>query len=344
MSRYGDGDRKPKVSRAVLKGIFRLLISNPPLLAIIIIVIIGIVAYTLYSIDYQLTQIMKQYQSLSARALDSKAGFDKKLFYVTTDENGQSVIHVGYRSEEEEQQAKEDLDNAGGGNDTPGGYYNFTATDEEMLALFKEIGASERKAYGLLACYNAATDCGMTPKQTLGLLGCAMCEGYPGLVQYSFPKNLGTTGSLFQSSNKNPLIIDTQVRLDALIGVQHNKDNMGIGTAQWTNGRCAVYLQLMKDMYGGQTNISNDDLYILDYTMYKNELTGSYKSLVSGISDHDDSLEAILCFSWAKYEAGFGNYNGDSISAYTGVWLQQLNNRYPNVIALDAKFQERFGD
>lgn len=336
--------RKHKVGRAVLKGIFGFLIANPEILFIIMVVIIGIVVYALYSIDYQLKQIMKQYQSLSARVLDSKAGFDKKLFYVTTDENGQSVIHVGYRSEEEEQQAKKDLDDAGGGNDNPGGDYNFTATDEEMLALFKEIGASERKAYGLLACYNAATDCGMTPKQTLGLLACAMIEGYPGLVQYGYPKDLGSTGLLHSSSSSNPLIIDTPQKREALKTVQYSGGDLGIGTAQWTNGRADVYIDLMKDTYGSQAILSNDDLYLLDYTMYKNELTGGYKSLINNIGDHDATLESILVYSWAKYEAGFVNYIDDNISSYSGRKLDQLNDRYSNIQLLDAKFTERYGN
>lgn len=333
--------KQHNVRKAVIKGIFKVLLSNPPLLIIILVIIIGLVAYTIYTVDYQLKQIMIMYQSLSARVTDSKSGFDKRLFYVTTDENGNTKIVVGYRSEEEEEQAKQDAEQAG--IDT-GGTYDFSATDEEMIALFKEIGATDAKAYGLLACYNAATDCGMTPKQTLGLLACAMIEGYPGLVQYGYPKDLGSTGLLHSSSSSNPLIIDTPQKREALKTVQYSGGDLGIGTAQWTNGRADVYIDLMKDTYGSQAILSNDDLYLLDYTMYKNELTGGYKSLINNIGDHDATLESILVYSWAKYEAGFNNYIDDNISSYSGRKLDQLNDRYSNIQLLDAKFTERYGN
>ena len=352
LSRNKDSAGK-QVGKMVRKSIFRALLTNPPLLIIVIVVVVGIVAYTLYSIDYQLTEIMKLYQSLSARTDNSKANFDKKLFYVSKDANGNNVITVGYSSEIAAEMAQQAADDAGYGG-TPGGTYDFTAEDEELIAIFKQAGATDRKALGMLACFRAATELGMTPKQTLGLLGCAMCEGSPGLVQYGYPAN--ASSPLWKSSASNPLYIDSASKLIAIDAKQSNSDKMGMGTAQWTNGRCRTYINLMKDMFDGQATISEDDLYLLDYNMYKNELSGSYRSLVDNIGDHDDTLDAILIFSWAKYEAGFGNYIDDNQASYHR-WVtdengdqqhcwqwKQLDARYPNVVALDALFTSKFGD
>lgn len=112
--RYRRGNKKEhKVGKAIGKSVFKFLISNPPLLGIIIVIIIALIAYIVYSADYQMTQLLATYCSLSARTLDSKADFDKRLFFVSVDENGNSVITFGYRSEVEQEQAHQALVDAG---------------------------------------------------------------------------------------------------------------------------------------------------------------------------------------------------------------------------------------
>lgn len=318
-------------------------IGKHPTLFLLVIGLIAIfIVYMVSSANYMLDDLVKQYTSLTARKDDSKYSFDKRLFYITVNADGTKTVTFGYKSEVAQEAAEEAVEQAGesGGS---GGTYNFTADDKTLIQAFKDLGASDRKAKGLLACYKAATDCGMTQQQTIGLLACAMCEGSPGLVQYSYPSVNNMPASLHKSSSNNPLYIDTQTKLNDLMSIQNNSDDMGIGTAQWTNGRCRAYLQLAKTLYGTQTVLSEDDLFVLDYTMYKNELSGSYHSLVTDIDGHDSSVEAILVFSWAKYEAGFGNYKGDNISSYSGWKIDQLNNRYPNAVAIDAKFRSLAG-
>lgn len=119
--------KKFKVSKAVGKGLLKLLIGHPLVTCVALIIVVAFVAYTLYSIDYQLTEIMKMYQSLSARVTDSKSGFDKRLFYVTTDSEGNKKVTIGYSSEVAEEMAKAELNNAtGGGGSASLGNSNLT--------------------------------------------------------------------------------------------------------------------------------------------------------------------------------------------------------------------------
>lgn len=111
---------KGKASSAIKKGawrifssIIRFIVTNPYALAITIAIIGGTIAYTIYSIDYQLTSIMEQYQALSAKPLNSKSGYDKRVMYVSTDSNGKPVLTVGYRSELEAEEVQQALEEAG---------------------------------------------------------------------------------------------------------------------------------------------------------------------------------------------------------------------------------------
>lgn len=113
-SNKDDNKKEHRVLKAAGKGVMRLLLSNPPLLVIIVVILFAMLAYTLYSMDFQLTEIMKMYQSLSAKVTDSKANFDKKLFYITTDDNGNVKVTVGYSSEVAEEMAKQEVADATG--------------------------------------------------------------------------------------------------------------------------------------------------------------------------------------------------------------------------------------
>ena len=212
----------------------------------------------------------------------------------------------------------------------------WSVSDQEFIDKMKSIGCTEVKAMGMLACYKAAQAAGMTSSQTIGLLACAMAEGSPGLVQYGYPQNVQSGSAIWKSTPNNPLYIDTAEKLQALKAIQNNSDNMGCGTAQWTNGRCETYLNKMEAMFGGQQTISGQDLYNLDYAMYYEELTGSYSSLVSNIESHNATLEQNVIYSMFKYEAGFGNYKGDSANLYGSPFNSYISDRLANATAIAA--------
>lgn len=133
------------VGGVLAKGLFRLIISNPLVTTIVIVLVVAFIAYTLYSIDYQLTQILEQYQSLSSRQLDSKSGFDKRLFYITLDNNGKTKVTVGYSSEVAEETAQEAV--SGGGTTTAGGHtVNLSADASKVRDALLETDEFKKKS------------------------------------------------------------------------------------------------------------------------------------------------------------------------------------------------------
>lgn len=190
--------------------------------------------------------------------------------------------------------------------------HDLNIENAELLELFQQepLSCSINKAYGLLACYNALKELGVDDFQTIGLLACAYNEGSPGLVQYGYPGSIPASlqSTIWKSWYDKPLIADTDAKTSALIAVQPSAGAMGIGTAQWTWGRCMTYLNLIQELYGTSFNITIDQLYEVDYTMYTRELQGSYSAFLTEIGDHDSDLEAVVCYSLGRYEAGYGNY------------------------------------
>lgn len=322
-------------------------------------IVIGFVIYLVYSANVQLDTVLTMYTSLNARPNNSKSNFGKKKFYITVDSQGISHVTIrldtGFDTEYDEfgNPIEDDEDD----NDSPGGYpgngngstsdYTLDASDSEMLSIFKSIVNNEEKAYGLLACYKACKDVGMSSRDAIGLLACACCEGKPGLVQYTF-----YSGGI-QSTSTNELFLTSVSQCDTYLSECYNLNidkSRGIGTAQWTDtydedterwsSRGYNYTELLKstiNQYGG----SIDKRWLADYNMYKNELTSSCAILPAEIKYHDSSIESILVYSYFRYEAGFGNYkDSDSISTYSGTRHERrLNDRLAWATKIDSAFQ-----
>lgn len=110
-------EMKKQVGRQIGRSIFMFFFTNPVGL-ITVVLIVALLAYTVYSVDYQLTEILKQYTALSAKTKDSRSGFDRRLFYISVDSNGNQVINVGYSSEVQEEMAQK-KGNKNSGGETP---------------------------------------------------------------------------------------------------------------------------------------------------------------------------------------------------------------------------------
>lgn len=101
------------VSGAARKGLLKVIFTNPPVLISLLVIIAGFIIYIGMSAQHQASQITNQYSSLDAKPENSKEGFDKKLFYITVDENGNTVVHIGFESEEQELAAQQAAEEAG---------------------------------------------------------------------------------------------------------------------------------------------------------------------------------------------------------------------------------------
>lgn len=213
--------------------------------------------------------------------------------------------------------------------------YQLTASDQEMLDIFtKDLGLSEKKAYGLLACYKAGIDAGLSSSETIGLLACAISEGSPGEVQY-----YKTVGGI-KSTKSNPLILNNFDILNKALAGDHS-DATGAGTAQWTFGRFTTYCQILTT-YVSSLGEGRDykDLWKADYEMYTTEFHGDYSKVITDMPKHCSSLESITVWSYYMYEGASANYKDDNLSSYSGKVRGYLDARYGNAQAIDAAFKK----
>lgn len=227
--------------------------------------------------------------------------------------------------------------------DLPGGNEDsgISPDDELLISAFEQAGYNTDKAYGMLACYKAGTECGLNSFEVLGLLGCAACEGYPGVVQGGFElEGFGKSGNSYDKY----LRIDTSAKVAAWSA--NIIKNRGCGTAQWTDTqykgtwsyRGKNYVDTI-GKYVTDTPVDYKTIWKADYDTYKSDLSGGYNVLIKEMSQHNSSLEAVVVYSMFRYEAGYGNYKkSDSIDSYTGTFNTYLKNRYAAAQAIQAAF------
>ncbi len=230
-------------SGAVRKGLLKVIFTNPPVLISLLVIITGFVIYIGMSAQQQASQITSQYSSLDAKPENSKEGFDKKLFYITVDENGNTVVHVGFESEEQEIAAQQAAEEAGT-TLTEAEQHNYDGNAngiQDMCNLLAgaqaDLGITDFAAPSQFtekekAILIAAKSVGLSDAACCGIIGNSNAEGGYGLQQY------GKTSSLGTSSNSSPLYIynyDYSDVLSAFVGLNHTGNTVGIGMTQWTS-------------------------------------------------------------------------------------------------------------
>lgn len=269
----GHNDGKNHVVRkAVLKGIMRVLLANPLLLTIILVVVIGMIAYTLYSIDYQLKQIMVQYGQLSAKRTDSKAGFDKRLFYVKTDENGNQIITVGSRSEEEAEQVKRELANIA--NSTGGTYVSLTAEESEVKAALVAGGYDNQKAIAMARAYGIINPV-LGTNAAIGLMANIANEGSLGEVEHSFSLDHAYGFRLPSGGAIMKTIADIEYARDwdSVTGSgEPKKGSCGVGSVQWSFGRRVACLNVALSIMKSDNDVTYENWLVVEAVYMSEEL------------------------------------------------------------------------
>ena len=104
------------------------IIRHPGICAFILGIFIILVVYLISSANAYMDELIKQYTTLTAKTNDSKYSFDKKLFYVTVEADGTKKITFGYKSEEQQEQAEQAVEEATNSGTAPDGTENGTAT------------------------------------------------------------------------------------------------------------------------------------------------------------------------------------------------------------------------
>lgn len=104
----------------IKNGFLRFIVMNPGVALVggltILVLGIAIIVFLLYNANVQMDQILEQYVNLSAKANDSKRSFKKKLFYVTVDDQGRTIITISLNTgvDEEEESSEEGPDGENG--------------------------------------------------------------------------------------------------------------------------------------------------------------------------------------------------------------------------------------
>lgn len=93
----------------------RLLSTNPMMLGIAALIILGVILYVVQSVSSEANDIFNMYDLIGNVRKDSKTDFDKRLFYITMNADGTKSVKVGFSSEIEEEQSSRAAEEAGTG-------------------------------------------------------------------------------------------------------------------------------------------------------------------------------------------------------------------------------------
>lgn len=304
MSRNHNG-KSHSVGGFVAKGMFKLIMTNPLLVTIVLVLLIAFIAYTLYSADYQLNQILKQYQSLSARQLDSRSGFNKRLFYITIDNNGNTTVTVGYKSEVEEEIAKSELDNALGDDEDYGGGGHTVTLNSDATAVRNALLSSPEfsdKADSLALTYQLVMDSFGNLNAAIGLMANVANEGNYGVVEHSFSKEhkhgfrLPSGGVTIKTKEDIQYLLNWDSTTNT--GTKPYKGSCGVGSVQWSYGRRIAFLNVVMGMVKSGSTIDKNMWMQAESTYMLQELVpgGSYYTTVSknvGSNTVEDWAEAF---------------------------------------------------
>ena len=128
-------------------GLLKFLIMHPTLIGFLALIILGIILYTVQAVSGEASDIMKMYDIIGNDKTNSKADFDKRLFFITINPDGTKSVTVGFRSEIEKEQSERAASEAGMGVGEQGpGHWNgeglaMNATDMYDTFTFDGKGA-----------------------------------------------------------------------------------------------------------------------------------------------------------------------------------------------------------
>lgn len=214
---------KKRKSHFILKHVFKMLVSNPEILLVIVVVTVAIIVYIMYQIDVQLTSIMVQYESLSARVSDSKADFDKRLFYITVDDKGNTTVTLRTQSEVIQEQMEEMgvVDPGAVG----GGITDLPPITGDASTLVSIITSSQ---YNLNSHFKVYAD------QYGYVYDEIIKAGYPSEFAFGVVANLSSEGTAGMVQGTYTLVTKNQLEGIATAATRNSSNSTGVGLMQWT--------------------------------------------------------------------------------------------------------------
>ena len=219
-------------------GLLKFLIMNPTLIGFLALIILGVILYTIQAVSGEANDIMKMYDIIGNDRKDSKADFDKRLFYITINTDGTKSVTVGFSSEIEKEQALRAASEAGTGI----GNFDNSAISAELDEFITDVRAKESTislGSAIVGYYvmNLSNDLSFAA----GVMGNSAGEGTLGQWQYQ-SNSLELSHGIYSSNYSGKLTTDMKIKCsqhyDDLKKVSAwNKDNkpkIGWGPTQAT--------------------------------------------------------------------------------------------------------------
>ena len=109
------GELAGQAAGAAGRGILQFLIMNPYVTLALVLILGAIIIYTVYSVNSTLDKLVYQYTHLTdTSVVDSKAQFDKKLFYLKVNEDGSTSVVLGFSSDIAQEEMEQKVEESGG--------------------------------------------------------------------------------------------------------------------------------------------------------------------------------------------------------------------------------------
>ena len=323
--RSGDGgELAGQAAGAAGKGILQFLIMNPYVTLALVLILGAIIIYTVYSINSTLDKLVYQYTHLTdTSVVDSKAQFDKKLFYLKVNENGSTSVVLGFSSDIAQEEMEQKVEESGG-TGSSGRRLELSADAEAVKqALSVEY---PQKAEAMAIAYELVNPT-LGTDAAIGLMANIVAEGDCGVVEYEFSREHDHGFSLPSGESK----ITTYSDLNYLenwtstdqnkYGENTKKGSCGVGSIQWSFGRRILLIGFYKQYITNDSEVTNNNLSLGESAMMGNELTpGStyYNTVSSHVTNGTvEEWAEAFCDYYVKPSGwcGSGNQMSNSGSA-----------------------------
>lgn len=283
---------------------------HPMSFLIILLIILAIILYVAQSVNSEATQVLKLYDSVTSKIEDSKVGFNKKLFYIKVDENGNKTITIGFTDEiaqEEAEQAEEDSGTANPGSDVK------LSQDAEAIRYKLANSQFAAKADVMALAYQMLHEAGYPDNACIGMMANINAEGNYGTVEYKFVKSGG--GELKQVYKDGVATVPAQYvgkyitnPVTKLDDIKTLRDiggglSLGFGPIQWSYGRRVGYANKCLEYMASDTDVTQENFAkaVAAFISEECDPAGSYyTAMISGLGKINKTADTATCEEWAE--------------------------------------------
>lgn len=227
-------------------GLLKFLIMNPTLIGFLALIILGVILYTIQAVSGEANDIMKMYDIIGNDRKDSKADFDKRLFYISINPDGTKSVTVGFSSEIEKEQALRAASEAGMGI----GNFDNSAISAELDEFITNVRTKEPTvSLGSATVGYFVMNLSNDLSFAAGVMGNSAGEGTLGQWQYySSNKQLtyGTYSSAYSGKVIGPDMSTTAVALYNDLSAIRDSNKNGTTAIGWGPTQATYHTNIAK--------------------------------------------------------------------------------------------------